>query len=303
MTQRPQLSLGVLAGLLTSACSVSTRDIRDFTSGYRPDAGRPAHDGGQGDAHEPDATEPTLPETTWIDVPDGILLWFAADRGVTADDSGLVETWSDQSARSLEASPPTRELAPHLVHSAGRMLIELDGSDELTLPTVPPFSELTFFGVVSVFAPHGDLRCPSFLHLSNLQGEVVQGDHVEFGRHQNELYYQVTRSHAKADPSHYGSFPTMSLHVVSVTHRSDQTAILRIDGKQVGSEQVPLPAATERTYNFIGNNHYHIDRNTLQCDALTGQLGELLLFERALDDEARAGVEHDLAAKWHVEVW
>jgi hypothetical protein len=253
---------------------------------------RPAADGGEADSVAQSLT-----------IPSDALLWLSAERGVVTNVDGRVRVWGDQSGWQHDATAPAPATGPRVADWKGRSVLDFDGSTELRLPRLPAFSALSMLAVVRVHAAGADLRCASFLHLANREQEVFQNDYIDFRRQKQELLYQVTDSRIKVDSEAEGSFSTEALHVVSVTHGTDENVLLRIDGRHVGGRPSPLPAFTERSFNFIGHNHYHADANTLECDLFQGQIGELLLFTRMLTDDERVRLERALAAKWRVELW
>jgi hypothetical protein len=226
------------------------------------------------------------------------LLWLDAARGSRLGEEGTVEVWADQSGSGHDAFALTPAQAPRLDERGERPVLEFDGLSELRLPQLPAFSELSFFAVARVHAAGADLRCASLLHLANATDTIFQKDYIDFRRQKQEFLYQVTTSRITVDPAAQGSFSTSALHLLNVVHRSDETVSLRLDGKVVGAASAPLPALEERGYNIIGHNHYHEDADTPQCDAFRGEIGELLLFSRALADDERAHLERQLAQRW-----
>jgi hypothetical protein len=233
-------------------------------------------------------------------VPSDALLWLRTDSGVTRGSDGAVTLWADQSGNQHDASPPTPASAPVWVEQAPHPMLDFTGGSELQLPELPALSQLSIF-VVAIARDDGSPRCPSLLHMSNLNGgPTVQADDVELGRHEGELYYEATRPTLTADAAHVGSFTTRVPHVLAVVHALDEVAQLRIDGIEIGRAALALPRSIARTHNFIGNNHYYLDQNTTQCDPFVGRIGEILLYARAVSESERAAIEGYLSAKWGV---
>ncbi len=248
------------------------------------------------------ATEPVLTDRA------DTLLWFSADRGVETNEEGRVKVWADQSGGDRDAMAISPVSGPQAVQRDGRTVIDFDGSTKLRIrATVPGFAELTFFAVASAH-PDPDLRCPSILHLSNWISSVSQADRVDFRRQQQELLYQVEEARVKIAPDSHGAFPWHTLHVLNVIQRLDEDARIRIDGKDLGIDEEwakrALPEVVERSYNFIGHNHYHNDQAPEEsCDPYYGQLAEIILMSRPLGDDERDEIERKLAEKWGGELW
>ena len=241
--------------------------------------------------------------------PGDTLLWFAADRGVETTQEGRVKIWADQSREHCDAKSSSPTSGPRVVERDGRPVVELDGTTELRLATVPAFTELSFFAVVSS-SPDETRRCPSILHLSNMRSEISQTDRLDIRRQKQELLYQSGGDDrvTPGDGDPEGAFPPSSLHLLGVVHSAqgaDQVAQLRIDARELRSQVMKNPlVVVDRDYNFIGHNHYHNDNSAEEsCDAYSGQIAELLLFPRVLPDDERAALEHSLAQKWGVELW
>jgi hypothetical protein len=235
-----------------------------------------------------------------VDVPSDALLWLRTDSGVTRGSDGAVTLWADQSGNQHDARSPAPANAPQWVEQAPHPMLDFTGSSELQLPTLPALSQLSIFAI-AIARDDGSPRCPSLLHLSNLNGgPTVQADDIELGRHQAELYYEATRPTLTPDAAHLGSFTTRVPHVLAVVHALDEVAQLRIDGIEVARAALALPRSIARTHNFIGNNHYYLDQNTTQCDPFVGRIGEVLLYARAVSDSERAAIERYLSAKWGV---
>lgn len=81
-----------------------------------------------------------------------IALWLKADAGVTADGSGFVTQWNDQSGNGNNAFQPSSDLMPTLVNGAlnGHPVLHFDGVDDYM--DVAHTSSLVVRRDVSVFA-------------------------------------------------------------------------------------------------------------------------------------------------------
>lgn len=95
------------------------------------------------------------------------------------------------------------------------------------------------------------------------------------------------------------SFSVGASHVLSVRHGQDQLASTRVDGVQVHERSMPLTAPVDRSWNFIGKNHYFSDGKPA-CAGFQGHIAEILLYSRSLDVAEQAGLESYLGEKWSV---
>jgi hypothetical protein len=88
---------------------------------------------------------PTAPATN------NLVLWMRADTGVTADASGAVSLWEDQSPNGFDAAQIEAASMPKFVTNSvnGKPVIHFDGADD---------PEQDFLDVVS--APGLDIRMP-----------------------------------------------------------------------------------------------------------------------------------------------
>ena len=78
----------------------------------------------------------TLPAAATGVPANGQRLWLRADLGVTADNSGFVATWADQSAAQKNAAQTDPAARPRLVPNAanGQPVVRFDGTGRLDLP-------------------------------------------------------------------------------------------------------------------------------------------------------------------------
>jgi len=65
-----------------------------------------------------------------------------------------------------------------------------------------------------------------------------------------------------------------------------------VNGALDGEKMVTLPANVRRARNEIGRSSYP------ECNALTGNIAEIIVYTRALAETERATVEAYLRSKW-----
>lgn len=216
---------------------------------------------------------------------DGLVLWLAADRGVT-NTSGAVARWQDQSSNKADATQVVVAARPR-VASAGNSLsmIEFDGEDDfLALPDgFDDFSNgLSFFAVVEAL---GDDECSSIVQLS----AGAETEDLDFGRQQRSVHYEDGDVYLTGTPD---ALPKGERKLVEVVHSPSTDVDLRVDGQYVMSGKLPLPATLTRTANLVGGTLY------TNCAPLEARVGEIVLYSRALSLVERTRVQSYLREKW-----
>jgi len=248
------------------------------SGGSSGSAGADADAGGSSDSDTGDSEpEPTIPTN-------GLLLWLRADRGVT-EENGAVAIWADQSGNDLHATQTASNVRPKLVHQAigGQPSIEFDGVDDF-LRLAPGFTD--FSAGVSIFtvvqrAP--TTACNAFLELSN--GAEI--DDVSFGEFNQELYYEVFNGFAGG-----GALSTDTPVMLAAVHHTNLTLEMRRNGQLVGEGTQDLPITVLREQNFVGRSLY------ADCVVFPGQIGEVLIYARAVSDAELLTIEAYLRSRW-----
>lgn len=256
--------------------------------GFSADGGTMTSEGGTqgGSSGAPGGASATGGVSTALNVPeDGLVLWFAADHGVT-ETAGAVSKWLDQSGNHQDASQVAATARPRRVTAEnGLPMLEFDGVDDsLALAEgFEDFSEgLSFFAVVRMNEGAG---CSSVMQFSN--GPEIED--IDFGRNEGSIHYEV------ADRSVTGpldTFVAQQTTLLGWVHDAAGKAELRIDGQFMVSEQVALPRVIPRAGNFIGRSLY------ATCVALSARVGEILMYDRPLPSSERTQVEQYLGKKW-----
>lgn len=238
------------------------------------------------------------------------LLWLRADTGVTLT-SGVVSAWQDQSGHKHHAAQTMVMRSPKRVTPVTGKLpwIEFDGvDDELDLPV--GFSNfdagLSLFAVVQETAVSS---CPALIQLSNApEVDDIDLDFDSVRSNRGELGLQVavgpgTSASDSGRTIHFeagsqfvsapgDAFQPGALVTLSVVQTPSAVVELRVDGVYLARGQVALPKSIERMNNFIGRSLY------TGCKAFHGRVGELMLYNRALSDGERAGIEQYLIKRW-----
>jgi hypothetical protein len=277
------MEVGAIGAVLLALSHCGTH----FETGANPAAdAEPEPESPDADVSSPDAESPSPDaDVAESSVPtDGLLLWLRADRGVVAS-GGLVSQWVDQSDQHGDATQSSAELRPQLVDSGLGVGpgIEFDGVDDyLKLPI--GFADFT--AGLSLFVVLRQTRvdaCAAFLESSN--GSEI--DDVSFGQYQDRILYEVYQQDISGDPVTYDQ-PAL----LAVVHHPDTAVALFQNGVAAGQAGLELPRSISRTDNYLGRSLY------TQCAPYSGQIGEVLLYSRAMSDAERVAVEAELQARW-----
>lgn len=221
------------------------------------------------------------------DIPlDDLILWLAADRGVTLTD-GAVSKWLDQSQTHADAVQGVVGARPRRVDAAqnGLPMLEFDGGDDWL--AVPDGFEdlstgLSFFAVVAL---RGDGLCTSVMQFSN----GVEEDDIDFGRYMGSIHYEVSGPFVTGPDNAFAIGPVTLLDFV---HDVDQSVQLRMNGQLLVAGDLMLPIVTLRTANFVGRSLY------ADCKPLQARVGEILFYARPLPSSERLLIEQYLKQKW-----
>lgn len=221
---------------------------------------------------------------------DGLALWLMADHGV-ADIDGRLVVWSDFSPNEHDAKQPSIALQPKLLPATASspQVVEFDGTGE-QLAFDPGFEDFSLGLTAFVIATAAqDSYCQALLHFSN-GGEA---DDIQIGRFNGSVHYEV------AVPSVTGPMNAFTIGqrmLVGVLHAPGKQPNVTLNGSLMGTgDFTELPAVTERTTNFIGRSMYS------DCQPFQGQIGEIILYARALDAAERTRVQAYLQSKWSYE--
>ena len=226
------------------------------------------------------------------DVPlNSLMLWLMADMGTTTEAGNAVSKWADQSDSGKEATQVTPEYQPKLVAGAlgGLPLVEFDGTDDFLKLTAgfKDFSAgLSIFIVLRVTK---SASTPSILHLSN--GDEI--DDISVAQDGDDLYYEVFNAEHYMDNN---PLPLNTPVLLTIVHSPLSNIIFWVNGVQRDTcGTTPIPATIMREANFIARTLYY---SPLPGPFFGGQIGEMLVFGRSLDDTERRKLEAYLQKKW-----
>jgi hypothetical protein len=230
-------------------------------------------------------------------------LWLRADDVPP----GPVTTWSDRSLRKHDATlvsaltpnctPPTLVDGPV---GSGRKAVAFDGAFNcLHLPSgfVDFRNGLSLFVVARTHAQPGTTT-RGFLRLSSTSGSNAGA--IVFGRDDATVLRYATFSAAGTTPASAsvdGGVVDETWHLYEVaqdagTPETAAPAVIRRDGNIVAtSTDVLRPATILRDSNIVGRG---------ASTNLSGDIAEILLISKKVDDLERAAIEARLHAKWNL---
>lgn len=245
---------------------------------------RSAMTGGAYDIWLPARAPPTSIET----LPrDGLALWLCAGTGVTADADGRVLAWSEQSgqARAARAGAPPRQPMYLPASEGGHAAVRFDGVDDaLVIQSLQgPRGSFTALLAVKPAAPFGQGRMvgaaggsDQFLFSSDRWGRIIAGT----GR--------ATRIKADDNPGSDMLVPGVWQLLTYVT--DGESACLYRDGVLLARK----PAGPAVPWDGL----------RLGCSQAEGALpedvGEVVLYDRALPDDERRAVEQLLREEFGI---
>jgi tetratricopeptide (TPR) repeat protein len=211
----------------------------------------------------------------------GLMLWLKADAGVELSGTSVAK-WADQSGGKRDAAPKDPALGPQVSPSALRgrpALLFAGGADELRLPD--GFED--FGGGLSMFVV-GESATPagepwSFLSLATGQaGALPIEAFIGCRRESGSIVYSVEDFKSGSPPFVAGPVPGKDFEAYGAVEEPSGKAQFYKRGQPVANGKLTLPSKMVRTRNRVGTG-------------LKGRLAEVLLYNRALSDLERLGVD------------
>jgi len=223
--------------------------------------------------------EPEIPQA-------GLLVWLRADRGVQQRD-GHVQAWQDQSGNRNNASQAGVSLRPSYLATGfnGQPTLEFDGQGQF-LKFADGFGDFSEGLTAVLVAKPTQSDCSSMVEFSN--GSEV--DDIAFSMWQNKWMYEVGESYIQT-----GSVDTERFSLYAVKHPPAGASALRIGGSVLDTDEIPLPVVPVsgiRVNNFVGHTLYG------SCAYFEGQISEVILYSRSLEESELSAIEAYLNARW-----
>jgi hypothetical protein len=227
-------------------------------------------------------------------VSSGLHLWYRAELGVTKDASNNVSQWADLSGNGAHVMQPTGSSQPTWTASAfnGKPALQFSGTSNLM--TSAPTDIHAGSGdqtVVAVILPSAtQTNWSTIMDLSSgpSQGFAWQQD----GAQTNRFRMWWTGNPASGwQPSFGATVPSGSAAQIVSVVKTGASAADYLGGVAQGSTTVPtniqMPATTFEIGNAVGGGYPY-----------SGQIAELLVYNRALSTTERQSIEAALNARY-----
>ena len=236
-------------------------------------------------AQPPPASE-TYPES--LPSLTGMALHLRADVGATTDESGRVSQWRDQSSRMHDASQPREASRPRLVTDAagGHPAIRFDGNQQFLNLTgqVITSQQYTILAVLRD-APGNEAHRAIFSNWNGAAGNAV-----------TSAFLGLTGSSGvrlSDDFAATGSWPRGKAVLVSAVAKEND-ATIAINGQEAGRKSSPLSRRNLTTAYVIGQ------QGNIDGEYFTGDIAELIAYNRALDAAELASAERYLIGRYQL---
>ncbi len=248
------------------------------------------------DAAAGEAAVKALPGLSW---------WLRADSGVQKDDKGNVQQWDDLGGQGLNAAQPAADLRPKFIADGLNKApcVRFDGKDDWIGTAPAPLSpDFTMIAVARMLKPPPNVYQTVFSH-ADVKSQTSDAE-VGFWTYQHEeLEYGVRmrwlgldmKERRLADSGWY--LPQTHLDPLVLSWRREKASLAAfVQGVSVVERDAPEAEKTEG----LG---FRLGRHTNSANQfLSGDIAEVLLFDRALSPDDRATVEAYLAAKYKLQM-
>jgi Ca-activated chloride channel family protein len=223
----------------------------------------------------------------------GLAFWLRADAGVETDVGGRVLRWLDQSPNQLVAVPGSEAAAPRLLAGqiGGQPALSFDGVQDVIAvpadinPEVNP--EIT---LIAVFRA----------------GAIAEGEMRKLYGHDDFGFDRAAGTDWRSATSNYAIFAGEEIGVVSYFDLAPNTPTITVDmftptrfrGFVNGALALETPVANGAGFDtlYIGN------LNATFAEYWLGDIAEVILYNRLLEDEERHAVEAYLAQKYGISL-
>lgn len=229
----------------------------------------------------------------------GLQLWLdAQDEATVFFDSGTrISRWDDKSANTNNATPVSTATAPELITVAGRKMVEFDGVDEFIKILGP--ANLDFgsgdFTIIAVYRSadvnHGQI----WDHRSgatHIAGRVNQDD-LDDGD------FAVSFSDGTNTAALFESDQTFNDNAVRVAQQVRDGSNMRLYMDNVETTASPVDSSSVGDTDLTAPWTFGAF-NQGASRFLNGEIGEILIYDRALTTGERLTLDTFLAAKWGI---
>lgn len=244
----------------------------------------------------------------------GLLVWLDANQGVT-EIAGRVSLWEDQSGNGHDAAQATAGLRPILVLSEinGLPVIRFDGANEerLDISAFQAFPSMRG----SVFVVHRRVSS------SNDNGQVIGSwDGItepttkwDIGYNEDQ-FGEGYKFYSYNDTSYYDTFGMITNNTISpitdafygwngrflifeMVRDSDTSVDYYINGKLPNLNPHSVVGQPASLDVYIGSNTFGVD------GSLSGDIAEIIMYNRDLSDQERQKVEQFLSKKYNINLY
>jgi hypothetical protein len=246
-------------------------------AGATPSGGTPGMDAG-----------PDAPSREPVNIPTkGMVAWFRSDVGVTFGKGMLVSRWADQSPGRADATQDLTDNQPLYFQDGinGQPAVVFDGADD-ALQIAPPAGFPILSGSVTLFTvaqTNDPTLCTAMFETSN--GSEV--DDISLGTYQGNINFEIQEGVDENVP-----MKKNEPQLFSVVERTDDSYLIQRNGAFASSGSIPIPAAVPRQATFIGKTLYG------NCVSFSGRIGEVIVYDRALEASEMATVNAYLQSKF-----
>jgi PKD repeat protein len=222
---------------------------------------------------------------------DGMRLWLRGDSGIGFDDQGKVASWADQSGAGNNVSQSTDSKKPSLVTAAfdGKPAVRFAGPDQMLQSSGLVLTGNTSFTTFTVASPtsvvpnvyqflwwNGAASSTAgygcYIHSTDLKLKCAWGP---------DTYWMTDSTSALA-----GKWYKMSTRYTPGNYQGWLNGLF-------------LTTKTYALSNFNGGGFFSVgNMGPSPAQGFYGDIGEILIYNRALTDTERANVESYILSKW-----
>lgn len=226
----------------------------------------------------------------------GLRLWLSADRITGLADGDPVTTWSDLSGQGNHATQSTTAAKPlyKVGIAGGRPVVRFDGVDDyLTVANEATFDMATptIFVVGTASAGTG-----TFLGKVTFAGAVGDADRRKLNVRRASSTTFSLQSGADAAFKASGTLSWTGFNVMSVVGRGAADYTLAVNGTAADATTPTLDFSTFNNASLI------VGASTSGAEFLTGDIAEIVVYNRALSATERKAVERYLGARYGVAI-
>ncbi len=221
--------------------------------------------------------------------PDNMALWLDASALTLLDDSSVVE-WADLSGEGNDATGHGDPMYKKSILN-DRPVVRFDGINDyfaFPQPSIADNDDFTIFVVATVRGVSDDDERASFVYAGNIRGQLLGVREFATIYRQHGYYRDAADSNPRTI---YG--PNTDVTDVSslfVATYDTGSVVMHLDG---------MPGPTYSDVDYAVGATWHIGSQAGRR-FLDGDIAEILIYHRALDDDERELVEEYLMAKYNL---